>query len=103
MGALTKLTDAEVQAIADEVLEPLLSDIRFDRIIAESGRDHYGEPAVVVRVDMPAGASIISPRLLGDARVAFWTAIESRGDERLAYVSVKWPKDPIPSSSDVPT
>ena len=103
MGALTKLTDAEVQAIADEVLEPLLSGIGFDRIIAESGRDHYGDPAVFVRVDMPPGASIIPARLLGDARVAFWKAIESRGDERLSYVSVKWPKDDVPPSSDVPT
>ncbi len=103
MGALTKLTDDEVQAIAAEVLEPLLSGVGYDGIVAEAGRDHYGDPAVFVRVNMPAGASIIPPRLLGDARVAFWKAIESRGDDRLAYVSVKWPKDDVPPSSDVPT
>ena len=103
MGALTKLTDAEVQAIADEGLEPLLSGVGIDGIVAEAGRDHDGDAAVFVRVNMPSGASIIPPRLLGDARVAVWRAIESRGDERLAYVSVNWPKDEAPPSPDVPT
>ncbi len=103
MGVLTKLTDAEVQDIADEILEPLLRGVGVDGIVAEAGRDHFGDPAVFVRVNMPAGASLIPPRLLGDARVAFWKAIESRGDERLAYVSVYWPKDDVPPSPDVPT
>ena len=103
MGALTKLTDAEVLAIADEVLEPLLSGIGIDGIVAEAGRDHHGDPAVFVRVDMPSGASITPPRLLGNARVAVWRAIASLGDERLTYVSVNWPRDEALPSPDVPT
>ena len=103
MGALTNLTDAEVQAIADELLEPLPSGGGIDGIVAEAGRDHDGDPAAFVRVSMPSGASIIPPRPLGDAPVAVWRAIGSRGDERLAYVSVNWPRDVAPPSPDVPT
>lgn len=103
MVALVKLRDADLQAIAEEVFGPLLGDAGFSGIVASAGRDHDGEPAVFVRVDMPSGSAIIPPRPLGDARVALWRALERHGDDRLAYVSVNWPQDEAPPSPDVPT
>ena len=103
MGALTRLDDAELQTIAVEVLGQALSGIDVDSIAARGGRDHDGDAAVFVVVNMPPGSAIIPPRPLADARVSLWKAVEAHGDGRLVYLSVDWPYDDVPSSSDVPT
>ena len=103
MVLMAKLDDAGLQAVADEVIGSTLSSIGFDGIVARAGRDHDGDAAVLVSVNMPSGSAIIPPRLLAQARVALWKALESHGDDRLAYVSVDWPDDEAPPNPDVPT
>lgn len=103
MAVITRLDDDDLQAIADKVLRQKLSGIGFDGIVARAGLDHDGDPAVFVCVNMPSGSAIIPAGLLADARVALAKALASRGDESLAYLSVDWPGDEAPPSSDVPT
>ena len=103
MGLTARLSDADLQALADEALGRTLSGIGVGEIVAGSGRDHDGDPAVFVSVNMPSGSSIIPPRQLATARVALSKALEAQGDDRLAYLSVDWPDDDVPPSPDVPT
>ena len=103
MVLTARLSDADLQAIADEALGRTLSAIGTRRVVAGSGRDHDGDPAVFVSVSMPTGSSIIPPRILATARVALAKALEQQGDDRLAYISVDWPDDEVPPSPDVPT
>ena len=103
MNLSVRLNDADLQAIAEEVLGQALGGIAIGGIAAGAGQDHDGDPAVFMVVNMPPGSEIIPPGMLAEARVALWKAVESHGDERLVYLSVDWPDDEIPPSPDVPT
>lgn len=101
MAAVTKLTDAEVKAIADEVLEQELHGIDYDSIDAASGVDQGGDQALFVTLNMKRDAPIISGRRLADLHVALLGAVEADGEERFVYFNVDWPDDEVPPSPDV--
>lgn len=101
MNLSASLADADFQAIAEEALGRTLSGI--GRIGVGLGRDHDGDPAVLVSVSMPSGSSIIPSGRLATARGALAKALDARVEDRLAYTSVDWPDDEAPPSPDVPT
>lgn len=101
MAAVTKLTDAEVKAIADAVLGQELHGIDHDSIDATSGVDQSGDQSLFVTLNMKRDAPIISGRRLADLHVALLEAVAANGEERFAYFNVNWPDDEVPPSPDV--
>jgi len=102
MGALTKLTDAEVQAIAEEVLGRELKDFGFERAEAESGHDQEGDQAIFVTLVMQPDSAIIPGDRLSHAHVALLTSLMGRDEDRFAHLNFDWPGEEIPASPDVP-
>ena len=103
MGALTKLTDAEVQAIADEVLVGELGAFGLDRVEARSGTDADGDPALFLKLLIRPDVDTMPERAVTDARMAFYDRLIDLGEDRFAYFRLRFTGQEIPGTSRDPT
>jgi hypothetical protein len=102
MGALTKLTDAEVQAIADEVLVGELGALGLDRVEARSGTDADGDPALFLKLLIRPEVESMPEREVTDARMAFYDRLIDLGEDRFAYFRLRFTGQEIPGADRDP-
>ena len=98
MGALTRLTDDEVQAIADEVLVRDLGALGLDRVEARSGTDADGDPALFLRLLIRPDVDTMPERQVTDARMAFYDRLIDLGEDRFPYFRLRFTGQEIPGS-----
>ncbi len=86
MTAVTKLTDAEVKAIADEVLGREMASFPFEGAEVRSGEDYDDTPSLFITANVGAGVPApLEGGSIGQLRVALQKALLERGEERFPY------------------
>ncbi len=83
------MKDAEIQAIADNVLRARLGRFGFQRVEVRSGVDYSNDPAVYIDAVLGEGAPALEPDTLMDANVALSNALLEKGEERFPYLYMK--------------
>ena len=98
MGALTKLTDAEIQAIADDVLVRDLGMLGLDRVEARSGIDADGDPALFLKLLIRPDVETMPERQVTDSRMAFYDRLIDLGEVRFPYFRLRFTGQEIPGA-----
>ncbi|TDR94838.1 hypothetical protein [Enterovirga rhinocerotis] len=84
------MTDQEIERIANEALNALLSPYGFVRADVTSGEDDLGDPALFVRAHFVAGSPIVPGAVLGDGLAAFRARLREAGEARFPYFDVQY-------------
>ena len=86
MAAVTKLTDAEVKAIADEVLGREMESLAFESAEVRSGEDYDDTPSLFITANVGVGVPApLEGDSIGRLRVVLQKALLERGEERFPY------------------
>jgi hypothetical protein len=83
------MNDAEIQAIADHVLQDRLGRFGYQRAEVRSGLDYSNEPAVYIDAVLGEGAPSLEPNTLMDAHLALSNALLENGEDRFPYLQTK--------------
>ena len=103
MGALTKLTDDEIKAVADRVLGPELADLGFSGVDVEH-RDIF-EDGPSLHIDVKVSGDVpapFDPKRFHRFRRALHDALLDEGDERFPHVSLQREGDEQPEPDHFP-
>lgn len=90
------LTLEQITDIADQVLRSTLGGSGYDKVEVRTGLDHEGEPSLFLTAHFKPAAGVTNAKLALDARVALWTALRERNDERFPYIRFVYPDDLSP-------
>lgn len=93
------LTDIE------KTLRKEFGSFGLDRVDLVVGRDHDGDVAIFVTAVLPPNSPLMPGEISGAASAAVAKLMESAGDDRLSYLSIRRPDDERPQeeSVDLPT
>ncbi len=83
------MKDAEIQAVAEQVLRSRLAAFGFQHVEVRSGLDYSNEPAVYVDAILGDGAPALASTTLMDAHLALSDALLARGEDRFPYLQTK--------------
>lgn len=91
---MTTMTEAEVSAVADDVLRRTLGAHGFDHSEVHFDLDHDGVPSIFVDVVFRAGSEVTPGQATIDSIAGLSSALRSRGDERFPYFRPRFARKP---------
>ena len=94
------MTRDDVQALAGEILPPILGPVGFASHDVVERENNVGEDSFYVIVHMTPEAGYVKSPAFTDALVAIQDALAERGERRFAYLKYDFPSDPPPSADD---
>ena len=89
------MNEKDVQALADDVLGPLLGPVGFTNASVEARPDHAGEESWYITAHFEPGSAIASGSDYLRAQVAVEDALKAEGDHRFPYFRYISADDPL--------
>lgn len=97
MSYAVKLTDTEIQAIADDVLGREMRDLAFERAEVRSGVDDEDMPSLAVSAKVGPNIAPLKGEEFSRIHGALHEALLARGEERFPFFRLRREDDEVPA------
>ena len=89
MVSAAKLSDAEIKAVATDVLGREMKDLAFERAEVASGVDYDEEPSLFIAAVTGPGIPVLDGARFGQIHSVLHEALLAHGEERFPYFRLR--------------